>query len=232
MRATRPARVTPYRDTALRRRIPALSPLRMPPDPSFRRDRPGPADPPGRAARPGRTAAAAERLRPDGPRRRSPAMRRRRGPWTTATGDDGRRALVRAMQSLAHGIGATWVAEGVGTAEELSLMARADTPIRVQGYMVANPGPPRARVVRAEMSIASASETAKRSPEASATAQHSSESSTLMRSHDFCAPGRSPLADRPPRSGRDGGSRREGIAAEEPPVCSRTAAILLGTDLC
>lgn len=80
--------------------------------------------------------------------------------------DDGRRALVRAMQGLAHGTGATWVAEGVGPAEELTLMARADTPIRVQGYAVARPGPPWARVVRAEVSIASAPETAGQSPEA------------------------------------------------------------------
>jgi EAL domain-containing protein (putative c-di-GMP-specific phosphodiesterase class I) len=67
---------------------------------------------------------------------------------TGLAGDDGRQALVRAMQSFAHDIGATLVAEGVETAEELALLARADRPILVQGYAVARPAPPWAAVVR------------------------------------------------------------------------------------
>ena len=69
---------------------------------------------------------------------------------TGLAGDDGRQALVRAMQSFAHDIGATLVAEGVETVEELALLARADTPILVQGYAVARPAPPWASVIRAE----------------------------------------------------------------------------------
>lgn len=85
---------------------------------------------------------------------------------TGLAGDDGRQALVRAMQSFAHDIGATLVAEGVETAEELALLARADTPILVQGYAVAKPGPPWVRVVRTRTGRADDPAAAGRSPEA------------------------------------------------------------------
>jgi len=60
---------------------------------------------------------------------------------TGLAGDDGRQALVRAMQTFARDIGATLIAEGVETAEELSLLAGTGLPILVQGYAIAHPGP-------------------------------------------------------------------------------------------
>jgi EAL domain-containing protein (putative c-di-GMP-specific phosphodiesterase class I) len=61
---------------------------------------------------------------------------------TGLAGDDGRQALVRAMQSFAHDIGAMLVAEGVETGQELALLADTGLPILVQGYAVARPGAP------------------------------------------------------------------------------------------
>lgn len=57
-------------------------------------------------------------------------------------GDDGRQALVRAMQTFAHDIGAALIAEGVETSDELELLVATDRPILVQGYAVARPGAP------------------------------------------------------------------------------------------
>lgn len=57
-------------------------------------------------------------------------------------GDDGRQALVRAMQIFAHDIGATLIAEGVETEQELALLQQTALPILVQGYAVAHPREP------------------------------------------------------------------------------------------
>lgn len=56
--------------------------------------------------------------------------------------DDGRQALVRAMQTFSSDIGAVLIAEGVETVDELALLAGTGLPILAQGYAIARPGAP------------------------------------------------------------------------------------------
>lgn len=56
--------------------------------------------------------------------------------------DDGRQALVRALQTFAGEVGVTLVAEGVEHLEDLELLARDRAPLLVQGYALNHPGPP------------------------------------------------------------------------------------------
>ncbi len=55
--------------------------------------------------------------------------------------DEGRQALVRAMQTFAADIGAVVIAEGVETREELDLLAATGKPVLAQGYAIARPAP-------------------------------------------------------------------------------------------
>lgn len=55
--------------------------------------------------------------------------------------DDGRMALVRALETFAGEIGATLIAEGVETIDDVRLLARLDPPVLAQGYAIARPGP-------------------------------------------------------------------------------------------
>ncbi len=56
--------------------------------------------------------------------------------------DDGRQALVRAMQTFAADIGAVLIAEGVESVDELALLAGTGLPVLAQGYAIARPGAP------------------------------------------------------------------------------------------
>jgi EAL domain-containing protein (putative c-di-GMP-specific phosphodiesterase class I) len=60
--------------------------------------------------------------------------------------DDARQALVRAMQSFTLDIGATLIAEGVETDDELRVLTSTGMQLLAQGFAIARPGPPWAAV--------------------------------------------------------------------------------------
>ncbi len=60
--------------------------------------------------------------------------------------DDARQALVRAMQSFTADIGATLIAEGVETDDELRVLAATGIQLLAQGFAIARPAPPWASV--------------------------------------------------------------------------------------